>query len=154
ILVFKRITRRPTRERSIPECGPSFDLCPCAARRRRSAVALPIGLIVCSIAFAFGDIAVARDRGQFRKVDPAMRKWVEELKDKKGKSCCDTADGYPAEYEWDMAGNGYRVRIEGEWYAVPVDALIDGPNKLGYATVWYWWSWDFEGKKTHHIRCF
>jgi hypothetical protein len=46
------------------------------------------------------------------------------------------------------------VRIEGEWYVVPVEAVIEGPNKLGYATVWYWSSWELDGKKLHHIRCF
>jgi hypothetical protein len=86
----------------------------------------------------------ARDYGQYRDTDP----------DKTGQGCCATADGYPAEFEWDTAGNHYRVRIEGEWYDVPPEALIEEPNKLGHATVWYWWDWSLDGKKTHHIRCF
>lgn len=98
--------------------------------------------------------ARARDYGQYRDVDPAVREWIEGLKDKKGQGCCETADGHPAEYEWDIADNRYRVLIEGEWYVVPVEAVIDGPNKLGYATVWYWSSWELDGKKIHHIRCF
>jgi hypothetical protein len=105
-----------------------------------------------SAAFAAG--AAAKDYGQYRNADPAIREWVQGLKDKTGQSCCDTADGHPAEYEWDIVTNGYKVRIEGEWYVVPADTVIDEPNKLGYATVWYWWSWDLDGKKTHHIRCF
>jgi hypothetical protein len=96
----------------------------------------------------------ARDYRQYRNVDPAIRDWVQGLKDKTGEGCCDTADGQPAEYEWDIAANRYRARIEGEWYDVPDDAVITGPNKLGYATVWTWWVWDYDGKKTHHIRCF
>jgi hypothetical protein len=71
-----------------------------------------------------------------------------------GDGCCDTADGHPAEYEWDIATNGYKVRIDGEWYAVPPNAVIEEPNRLGYATVWYWWSWSLDGRKTNHIRCF
>jgi hypothetical protein len=98
--------------------------------------------------------APARDRGQYRDVDPALRQWIEGLKDKAGQGCCDTADGYPAEYEWDIAGKRYRVRIEGEWYVVPDEAVIDGPNKLGYATVWYWAEWDVDGGMIAHIRCF
>jgi hypothetical protein len=97
---------------------------------------------------------LARDYGQYRDIDPGLRQWIEALKDKTGKGCCETADGHPAEYEWDIAGNRYRVRIEGEWYNVPEEAVIEGPNKLGYATVWYWISWEIDGKKTHHIRCF
>jgi hypothetical protein len=111
-------------------------------------------MVVLFFAVAFAADAMAKDYGQYGNVDPVIRKWVQGLKDKSGHGCCDTADGYPAEYEWDVAAKGYKVRIEGEWYVVPDDAVIDQPNKLGYATVWYWWSWDMDGKKNHHIRCF
>lgn len=97
---------------------------------------------------------LARDYGQYRDVDPALRQWVQSLKDKAGEGCCETADGHPAEYEWDISGNRYRVRIDGEWYAVPAEAVIEGPNKLGYATVWYWTSWAIDGRRVPHIRCF
>jgi hypothetical protein len=96
----------------------------------------------------------ARDNGQYGNTDPAIKEWIQQLTDKTGQGCCATADGHPAEYEWDTEGNRYRVRIEGEWYDVPPEALVDEPNKLGYATVWYWWDWSIDGKKTHHIRCF
>jgi len=96
----------------------------------------------------------ARDNGQYSNSDPALRQWVHGLKDKSGHGCCETADGHPAEYEWDIAGNRYRVRIEGEWYDVPVEAVIEEPNKLGYATVWYWTTWELDGRATYHIRCF
>ena len=96
----------------------------------------------------------ARDYGQYRDTDPAIKEWVQRLTDKNGQGCCATADGHPAEYEWDTAGNQYKVRIEGEWYDVPPEAIVDGPNKLGYATVWYRWDWNLDGKKTHHVRCF
>jgi hypothetical protein len=99
------------------------------------------------------DVA-ARDYGQYSNVDPAIRKWIEGLKDKTGQGCCATADGHPAEYEWDIAGNHYKVRIEGEWHDVPAEAVIDEPNRLGYATVWYWWTFDLDGQKAYHIRCF
>ena len=95
-----------------------------------------------------------RDYGQYGNSDPTLRQWVQGLKDKSGHGCCETADGHPAEYEWDIAGNRYRVRIEGEWYDVPVEAVIEEPNKLGYATVWYWTTWELDGKATYHIRCF
>ncbi len=117
-------------------------------RDARLGLAVLVGAMVCAAN------AMARDSGQYDKVDPAIREWVQGLTDKSGKSCCETADGHPAEYEWDIAANGYRVRIEGRWYPVPEDAVIHEPNRLGYATVWYWWSWDISGKKTHHIRCF
>jgi hypothetical protein len=110
-----------------------------------------VGLLLSVIAIT---ATSARDYGQYRDVDPAIRQWVQGLKDKTGQGCCATADGHPAEYEWDTAGNGYKVRIEGQWYDVPTEAVVDEPNKLGYATVWYWWSWERDGKKIYHIRCF
>jgi len=98
--------------------------------------------------------APARNHGQYRDIDPAVRQWVQGLKDKTGQGCCDTTDGVPAEYEWDIAGERYKVRIEGEWFVVPDEAVIDGPNELGYATVWYWLSWEMDGTMIAHIRCF
>lgn len=105
------------------------------------------------LAVAPASISMARDYGQYSDIDPATKNWVRGLKDKKGESCCESADGHPAEYEWDVGSRGYRVRIEGQWYPVPQEALIEEPNRLGYATVWYWWEWD-GGRKIHHIRCF
>src|SRR5262245_16695673 len=77
--------------------------------------------------FAAAADAPARDNGQYRDVDTAIKEWVQQLTDKTGQGCCATADGHPAEYEWDIEGNRYRVRIEGEWYAVPAEALIEEP---------------------------
>lgn len=117
-------------------------------------VRLPLlwAVLLMSIVSATG--ASARDYGQYHDVDPAIREWVQGLTDKTGQGCCATADGHPAEYEWDIADNCYKVRIEGQWYVVPAEAVIEEPNRLGYATVWYWWEWELDGKKTHHIRCF
>ena len=124
-------------------------------RNRHPYLFLAIRLRLLMIALLAGAAdAPARDYGQYRDVDPAIKEWVQRLTDKTGQGCCATADGHPAEYEWDVAGNHYRVRIEGEWYVVPPEAVIDEPNKLGYATVWYWWDWSLDGKKTNHIRCF
>jgi hypothetical protein len=111
---------------------------------------------VIALLFAMAPVAdvTARDFGQYRDTDPKLREWIEGLKDKAGHGCCETADGHPAEYEWDMAGNRYRVQIEGGWYVVPPEAVVEGPNKLGYATVWYWVSWELDGKESFHIRCF
>lgn len=94
---------------------------------------------------------LARDLdGRYAQSNPGIKEWIRGLKDKNGEGCCDTADGYPAEVEWDMDTGKYRVRIDGEWYVVPDVALLDKqPNLLGYATVWYWRE---NGKPK--IRCF
>ncbi len=119
-----------------------------------NAISGPLFVIALLGSVAYATDAAARDYGQYGNVDPAIREWVEGLKDKTGQGCCATADGHPAEYEWDIAGNHYKVRIEGEWHDVPAEAVIDEPNRLGYATVWYWWTFDHDGQKTYHIRCF
>jgi hypothetical protein len=86
-------------------------------------------------------------------LDNETRDWVTGLFNKIGSPCCDTADGFPV--EWDMAGvvddtsgknalnasyarSGYRVRLsDGEWHDVPNFALVNPKtNKLGYAVVW------------------
>lgn len=98
-------------------------------------------------------VAQARWREDYAQVPKSTQEWVQGLRDKKGTGCCATADGYPAEYDWDNDTGHYRVKIEDEWYVVPDDALITEPNKLGYATVW-WYPEYIEGKRKAHIRCF
>jgi hypothetical protein len=129
-----------------------------ARQDRVVSMLLNVRLRLLMIAFLLSVAAAAdtsaRDNGQYRDVDPAIKEWVQQLTDKTGQGCCATADGHPAEYEWDIEGNCYKVRIEDVWYVVPPEAVIEEPNRLGYATVWYWWEWSGDGKKTHHIRCF
>jgi hypothetical protein len=126
-----------------------------AGHDRANSIALDLQLrLLMAVVLLSAAAASARDYGQYGDTDPEIKEWVKRLTDKTGQGCCATADGHPAEYEWDTAGNRYRVRIEGEWYDVPPEALVEGPNKLGYATVWYWWDWNLDGRKTHHVRCF
>jgi len=106
-------------------------------------------ILVATLLLAMIPPAIARDNGQYAQKSPEMRDWVRGLKDKRGVGCCDTADGYPAEAEWDTDSKGYRVRIDGKWYAVPDETVITEPNRFGYAVVWYW----FNGG-VPMIRCF
>ncbi len=95
----------------------------------------------------------AHDHGPYAHISKELRDWVKALTDKEGNGCCDTADGYPAEVEWDTEANGYKVRIEGVWHAVPPNAVIEKPNRMGHAMVWYWRKWE-NGISTPQIRCF
>ena len=101
----------------------------------RFTLAAPAALALAVLSAA--TFAQARDDGRYAEVDPDTKAWVRGLKDKLGVGCCDTADGYPAEAEWDTAADKYKVRIEGRWHVVPDRALITEPNRLGYAVVWY-----------------
>jgi hypothetical protein len=97
--------------------------------------------------------AHARDDGRFRNIDPEIKAWVKGLTDKHGEGCCDTADGYPAEVEWDNDTGKYRVRLDGQWYDVPDDAVIEQPNRLGYAVVW-WYQTHNGHQLVPKIKCF
>lgn len=103
----------------------------------------------------FAAPARAHDDGRYANSDPETKAWVKGLKDKNGAGCCDTADGFPADVEWDTEKNSYRVRIEGVWYVVPESAVLTQPNRLGHAMVWYWMKTDVPGgNPVPQIRCF
>lgn len=110
--------------------------------RKAAGVILPIAIVL-----ALAVIAQARDDGRYAA--SPLKDWVKGLKDKLGNGCCDMADGFPAEVEWDTEREHYRVRIEGVWYVVPPDAVLTEPNKLGFAMVWYW-----RKNGVPQIRCF
>ncbi len=100
-------------------------------------------------------LAKAADHGQLGSTSPEMKAWVNSLENRLREGCCSTADGWkPEEVEYDMTDNKYRVRIEGKWYDVPANAVIDRPNKLGFAVVWYYRTWDNGITPSISIRCF
>ena len=80
---------------------------------------------------------------------PDLNAWFDSLKSGKG-PCCSVADGTAiADADWESKSGHYRVRIEGEWYDVPEDAVITEPNRVGRTMVWPIKGW---GGMT--IRCF
>lgn len=88
------------------------------------------------ILLALGASAPARDLdGRWAQSDPRIRDWIRDLKNQRGAPRCDTADGHEVE-GWTMAGDGYRIKVDGQWIDVPPHALVDGANKLGYARAW------------------
>lgn len=109
-------------------------------------ILIAAGIILIALLFLY-PLAHARDDGRYAQ--SPLKDWVKGLKDKNGNGCCDTADGFPADVEWDTEREHYRVRIEGAWYAVPPTAVLTEPNRLGYPMVWYWLQ---DG--VPQIRCF
>jgi hypothetical protein len=78
----------------------------------------------------------AADHGQLGPTSPDVKAWANTLENKLREGCCSTADGWkPEEVEYDMKGNKYRVKIDGEWYEVPSDAVVDAPTRFGFAVV-------------------
>ncbi|MCP4618589.1 MAG: hypothetical protein GY844_19415 [Bradyrhizobium sp.] len=89
----------------------------------------------------------ARDDGRY--ANSPLKAWFDSLKSGKG-PCCSDADGYAvADPDWESKSGHYRVRVEGEWYDVPDDAVITEPNRAGRTMVWPIKGW---GGMT--IRCF
>lgn len=74
---------------------------------------------------------------------PDLQKWFEGLRAKghtgprSGSACC---DGYDAkrvdDVDWESNDGKYRVRLNGQWYDVPEEAIVEDPNKAGPTMVW------------------
>jgi hypothetical protein len=114
-----------------------------SSRRRRA-------LRIVGVTLLFGlasQFSHARDDGRY--ANSPLKPWFDSLKSGKG-PCCSDADGYAvADPDWESKSGHYRVRIEGEWWDVPDDAVITEPNRAGRTMVWPIRGW---GGLT--IRCF
>ena len=116
---------------------------------------LIVFMAVSALSFALAPAGWTADHGQLGPTSPEVKAWAGTLENKLKEGCCSTADGWkPEEVEYDMKGNKYRVKIDGEWYEVPSDAVVDVPNRFGFAVVWYYRSWLNGTKPSVSIRCF
>lgn len=81
---------------------------------------------------------------------PERNSYLKSLHSKSNTWCCNGDDvTYLDGSDWETKGNGYRVRIDGQWLDVPDGAVVEQPNKLGTALVWIGKGW---GGTT--VRCF
>jgi hypothetical protein len=80
------------------------------------------------------------------------KSWWDSLQSEGAKQpCCDIADGQKVEdVDWDMKGDHYRVRLNGQWITVPSSSVVTTPNRFGPAVVWPYT--DASGQTV--IRCF
>lgn len=98
-------------------------------------------------------IALARDPDG-RYANSPLKPWFDQLKSGKG-PCCSDADGTAlSDVDWEARGGRYRVRIEGQWWDVPVDAVITEPNRAGRTMVWPIYNRALGGVLSIDIRCF
>ena len=86
---------------------------------------------------------------------PELNHWFESLKSGKG-PCCSNADGIAvASPDWESRGGGYRVRLYGQWWDVPPEAVIVGPNLTGRTIAWPVYEYiDGMPARVTDIRCF
>jgi hypothetical protein len=82
--------------------------------------------------------ALGRDDGRYAQ--SPYKQWFDSLRSRTGVPCCSDADGIKLDDpEWDCGiatVDRCRVKIDGEWRDVPPEAVIEGPNRVGYAMVW------------------
>lgn len=111
-------------------------------------------MLILAVPLAFvtvpADVA-AHDDGRF--ADSALKAWFDGLANHNGGLCCSFADGVSIkDVDWDTGGpnGGYRVRLDGQWIAVPDDAVVTEPNQFGPAVVWPY----RDGAGNSQIRCF
>jgi len=98
--------------------------------------------------------AAARD-ADGRYANSPLKGWFDSLHSGKG-PCCSDADGTAlSDVDWDAKDGHYRVRIEGEWWDVPDEAVIKEPNRAGRTMVWpiYYRAVDMSLRRID-IRCF
>lgn len=94
-----------------------------------------IALVTAFILSAVWGYAYPRDLDGRYAASP-LKGWFDHLQSKKG-LCCSDADGTAlSDVDWDTHDGHYRVRIEGQWWDVPPEAVIEEPNRAGVTMVW------------------
>jgi hypothetical protein len=117
-------------------------------RRRRSSTALPI-ICTALLLGLMAQVSYAHDHSR-----PDLNAWFDSLKSGKG-PCCSDADGFAlSDVDWESKDGHYRVRIEGQWWDVPDDAIIMEPNRAGRTMVWPIYNRGLGGVLSITIRCF
>jgi hypothetical protein len=94
-----------------------------------------------------GMVAIAAGAKAHDHNRPDLTPWFESLHSKEGAWCCNGDDADIV--EWDMHDGHYRVNLDGEWVEVPQGAIVEGPNKVGGARVWLYYT---NGRP--NVRCF
>jgi hypothetical protein len=71
--------------------------------------------------------------------DAATSEWFRSLKNSRGESCCDYADGVRLEDpEWrELEDHSFEVFAREKWNRVPANRVLKGTNKVGYAILWW-----------------
>jgi hypothetical protein len=115
------------------------------AGRRKTRLRLGIAVLLSITAAQVGH---ARDPDG-RYAHSHLKEWFDTLKSGKG-PCCSDADGSAvSDVDWESSNGHYRVRLDGEWFDVPEEAVITEPNRVGRTMVW-----PMRGYLGMQIRCF
>jgi hypothetical protein len=89
-----------------------------------------------------------------RYANSPLKSWFESLHSGKG-PCCSDADGATlSEVDWKSEDGHYLVRVEGKWWNVPDEAVINESNRAGQAMVWPVYYRELDTLVRVDIRCF
>lgn len=115
-------------------------------RMEKALRCIMIGAVV-FVALMFAVVAaLAHDHNK-----PSLDNWYLGLKSGNGPCCggpsvdATTLDGP----DWEARDGRYRVRLQGVWYDVPPESVLNEPNMDGRTLVWPMWS---DGEV--FVRCF
>lgn len=123
---------------------------PATNRWLRLAAILGLALAIVLAGMRF---APARDLDGRYAASP-LKQWFDSLRSGKG-PCCSDADGSAvSDVDWESKDGRYRVRLEGQWWDVPDDAVITEPNRAGVTMVWPVFYRSLGALQRIEIRCF
>lgn len=94
--------------------------------------------IVCLLCLGFILLPAFGRNDDGRYDNNPLKSWFNGLRNSQGTPCCDVTDGVKLEDpEWREDGDGsYSVHVNGQWMAVPPEAVLKEPNKVSYSVVW------------------
>ncbi len=111
-----------------------------------------IVVVLLILALLAANRVFARDDGRYAA--SPLKQWFDQLKSGKG-PCCSDADGSAvSDADWETMDGKYRVRLEGQWWPVPDDAVITETNRAGRTMVWPIYNRALGGVLSIDIQCF
>src|ERR1700757_263711 len=120
---------------------------------RDAMIVVALGGVLVGGRIAARDTAAARDLDG-RYANSPLKQWFDSLRSGKG-PCCSDADGTAlSDVDWEAKDGHYRVRIEGQWWDVPDEAVITEPNRAGRTMVWPVYYRTIGAPLRVDIRCF
>jgi hypothetical protein len=120
---------------------------------RDRVIGVALALVVGGGSVLLPNSATARD-ADGRHADSPLKNWFESLRSGKG-PCCSDADGTAlSDVDWETKDGRYRVRIEGQWWDVPDEAVVKEPNRAGRTMVWPVYHRGLDVPLRVDIRCF
>jgi len=113
-----------------------------------------IAVAVCVGCYGWPFRTVAARDVEGRYANSPLKSWFENLHSRKG-PCCSDADGATlADVDWKSEDGHYLVRVEGKWWNVPDEAVINESNRAGRAMVWPVYYRELDALVRVDIRCF